>query len=614
MKRGILCAAVLTGLLLLSLLVLPVRTYAAEASSGTCGKDLIWTLDEDGVLTISGTGPMADYGADIHGFHRDPPWAKAVSSIKKIVIQEGVTTIGKDAFDNCTALTELVIANSVTSIGKSAFNHCSSLTALTIPDGITSIGDAAFYMCTGLTDVFLGSGLTDVGCRTFSACSKLTGFRVDEKNTAYCNDSTGVLYNKSKTVLVAAPCGITGEYVVADGVTTVAEAAFYRCMDLTGVKIPGSVTMISKDAFNACLKLTAVTIDNGTESVSSIGAGAFSYCRKLPQITIPGRFAHIANQAFFCCDQLNNVVLGDGVAEIGSNVFAECSSLARITLPGSISRIAADAFYNCVSLKSVYYGGSRTSWENVTVGDRNELLQNAAFVYGNGEVPVTYTVVFRDWDGSVISTKTYHHGDMVAVPANPTRAADSVNTYRFAGWDREVVACTADTAYTAIYTATYIDYAVVFKNWDGSVISSQSCHYGDAVTVPADPTRPADSEYAYAFIGWDKTVTQCAGDTTYIAKYSATPIVKPTEPTEPSLVPTEPSSEPTEPSVEPSVNPTESQTEPTDPTHPSEQPGTQPTEPTDAEKENILTVALIVGAICLAGGIGAGILIARKKR
>ena len=135
---------------------------------------------------------------------------------------------------------------------------------------------------------------------------------------------------------------------------------------------------------------------------------------------------------------------------------------------------------------------------------------------------IEYTVVFKNWDGSVISTKTYHYGNKVATPANPTKAADKTYTYAFAGWDADVVNCAGNATYTATYTSSHIDYAVVFKNWDGTVLSAQTYHYGDAVTAPADPTRAADERNTYAFAGWDKGVVNCAGNATYTATYAAT--------------------------------------------------------------------------------------------
>ena len=145
-----------------------------------------------------------------------------------------------------------------------------------------------------------------------------------------------------------------------------------------------------------------------------------------------------------------------------------------------------------------------------------------------GELPPEkFQVVFKNWDGTVISEKTYEYGDAVAVPADPTRATDNpaAYTWEFTGWDKTVTTCQGDATYTAQFKKVMVEYTVTFKNWDGTVISQNTYNYGDAVVVPADPTRPDDASYTYAFAGWDKTVaTACSGNATYTATYTATEV------------------------------------------------------------------------------------------
>ena len=134
--------------------LLPATALAADiVDRGTCGAEgngsnLTWTLDSEGVLTISGSGGMHGYGSS------DAPWYGSRSRVKSAVIAEGVTSIGESAFENCGSLTSVTIPNSVTSIGRYAFYYCTSLTSVTIPDSVTSIGGSAFYNCTSLTDVY----------------------------------------------------------------------------------------------------------------------------------------------------------------------------------------------------------------------------------------------------------------------------------------------------------------------------------------------------------------------------------------------------------------------------------------------------------------------------
>ena len=130
-----------------------------------------------------------------------------------------------------------------------------------------------------------------------------------------------------------------------------------------------------------------------------------------------------------------------------------------------------------------------------------------------------FNVVFADWNGTVISSNTYRWGDEVSVPRNPAKAADNTYTYTFVGWDKAVVNCAGDATYTATYTPSYIEYTVVFKNWDGSVIGSKTYHYGETVEVPATPEKPADQMHTYSFVGWDADVTACNGDAIYTAVF-----------------------------------------------------------------------------------------------
>ena len=113
---------------------------AKAESSGTCGPNLKWHLTDDGVLTISGKGDMYNYSND----HRAPWYGY---DIKRIIIGDGITTIGDNVFSDCSSLTSVTIPNSVTTIGGYAFYNCSELTSVTIPNSVTKIGEATFSSC-----------------------------------------------------------------------------------------------------------------------------------------------------------------------------------------------------------------------------------------------------------------------------------------------------------------------------------------------------------------------------------------------------------------------------------------------------------------------------------
>ena len=166
---------------------------------------------------------------------------------------------------------------------------------------------------------------------------------------------------------------------------------------------------------------------------------------------------------------------------------------------------------------------SDNTYDYTFAGWDNELgtcTGNMSFTATYSRTYIEYTVTFVDENGTVISTQTYHYGDEVEVPSNPTKAADNTYTYSFAGWDSEVTAVTGNKTYTATYNRTYIEYTVTFVNEDGTVISTATYHYGDEIEAPADPTKASDNTYDYTFAGWDSEVGTCSGNMTFTATYT----------------------------------------------------------------------------------------------
>ena len=177
--RKRLLSFVLAVLMIASLL--PATALAADVvTSGTCGAEgdgsnLTWTLDSDGVLTISGSGDMGNYVST-------SPWGRDVR-VKSVIITDGVTSIGNWAFARCTSLSSVTIPNSVTSIGESAFYGCESLTSVTIPDSVTSIGESAFRDCASLTSVTIPDSVTNIGWYAFDNCTSLTSVTIPDSVT-----------------------------------------------------------------------------------------------------------------------------------------------------------------------------------------------------------------------------------------------------------------------------------------------------------------------------------------------------------------------------------------------------------------------------------------------
>ena len=248
-----------------------------------------------------------------------------------------VTSIGDDAFYECSSLTSITIPNSVTSIGKQAFQYCSSLASITIPNSVTSIGNNAFAGCSSLTSITISNSVTSIGDYAFGGCSSLTSITIPNSVTSIGDGAF-------------ARCSSLASVTIPNGVTSIGDFAFGYCSSLTSVTIPNSVTSIGNNAFQYCYFLTSITIPN---SVTSIGDDAFSDCSFLTSVTIGNSVTSIGSYAFNNCKSLTSVTIPNSVTSIGDGAFKSCSSLASVTIPNSVTSIGSLAFYGCSSLTSI---------------------------------------------------------------------------------------------------------------------------------------------------------------------------------------------------------------------------------------------------------------------
>jgi hypothetical protein len=342
---------------LMAALVLSILSGFAE--SGTAGP-LTWTF-EDGTLTISGTGAMPDYNSS------GAPWYSYRSSITTVVINDGVTSIGDDAFYYCNSLTSVTIGNSVTSIGDWAFADCSSLASITIPNSVTSIGDDAFYYCNSLTSVTIGNSVTSIGDEAFAhcsslassitipesvtsigywaflGCSSLTSIIVETDNSSYASED-GVLFNKTKTSLICCPAGKSGNYTIPSSVTDIGDAAFAFCSSLASITIPAGVTSIGVVAFALCSSLTSIIVETDNSSYASEDGVLFNKT-KTSLICYPA-------------GKSGNYTIPDSVTDIETGAFYGCSSLTSVTIPNSVTSIGDEAFIFCTGLDDIYARGA----------------------------------------------------------------------------------------------------------------------------------------------------------------------------------------------------------------------------------------------------------------
>ncbi len=233
-------------------------------TAGKCGDSLTWSLSSDGTLTISGTGDMYDYNAVPP--YNISPWYHN-TDIKKLVINNGVSSIGDYALLGCYKISSISLPESLERIGYSALDPCSGLTEIDLPKNLTKLGG---YSLAGGSFSFIKipDGISSIELYTFSGCENL-------QNVELPND-----------------------------LTTINEGAFNHCESLTSIHIPQKVTDIKRYAFWYCSSLTNLELPSG---ISKINEGTFDNCAALSSISIPSTVTTIEKSAFYGCLSLKDV-------------------------------------------------------------------------------------------------------------------------------------------------------------------------------------------------------------------------------------------------------------------------------------------------------------------
>ncbi len=312
-----------------------------------------------------------------------------------------------------------------------------------------------------------------------------------------------------------------GDWIVSKTATVTSEGEKYRTCSICGYnetaaidKIP-SYTITWKNADGTILETDTFVEEgttpeyNGAEPTKAADEiGSYVFKGWTPAVTKATKdTTYTAEFTTTYKTYTIEFVMGNGTVAYGNCLYG-----TKITAPTDTAKKADNT-----------YTYEFTGWDkeitNVT-GDATYTAQYKATL-------IEYTVTFKDYNGIVLSTKTtYHYGDAVKVPADPTRNADNTYTYTFKNWGKAVATtCNGNAEYTATYTQSYIVYTVKFVDWKGTEIYTEKTayNYDDTVTVPTAPTRNADKSCSsYTFAGWDKEVTKVKGDATYKATYTGT--------------------------------------------------------------------------------------------
>ena len=354
-------------------------------ASGSCGDNAAWTLNSEGVLSVTGNGPMSDNNTN------HAPWEAYKYQIKQVVIGKDITYIGKFNFFRCSRLETVTFeeGTKLERIGWGAFGY-SSLPAITIPDSVNRIDGYAFYYCSKLTGVAISenSKLTRMGEYVFKADTSLTSLYIPDCTvqigaglfqdaianvTLYVAENSyaqsyakkyGIAYETRKaklTVVASGTCGenaawtldsegvlnITGDGPMADNNTNQAPWEAYK-YQIKQIVIGKGITYIGKFNFFWCNKLETVTFEEGSQ-LERIGWGAFGYS-SLPQIAIPDSVTRLEGYAFYYCSNLSNVEISESscLTSLGECVFKADTKLS-LYIPDGMNNIGWGIFENAIA-------------------------------------------------------------------------------------------------------------------------------------------------------------------------------------------------------------------------------------------------------------------------
>ena len=381
---------------------------SAAVYSGSCGDNLIWTLNTStNKLSITGAGEMANYSSA-----SATPWYTYKTYVKDVFIGDEVTKIGNYAFSGCSNMNSVSISTSVLELGDYAFSDCTSLkgiaipdnvfvwgrnvftgctslTSITIPESVTALGRWVFEYCTNLETINLPSNIKSIGCRPFYGTAWINNH---EKGALYIG--TYLLDWKYDNAYQNRP---SGDFEIQEGTTVIAGSVFYPA-DITSIKIPCSVITIGEQCFEQCFNLNKVYIEDlekwcdisfGSVSANPLFCGKHLYLNgeEITSLEIPSSITEIKDYAFYNCASLTSINIHDNVNLIGKDAFYGCVNInspiynsntffylppelnySYYPIPNGIKDIANSAFKNCTKLSNVYLPYIETIGEDAFLG------------------------------------------------------------------------------------------------------------------------------------------------------------------------------------------------------------------------------------------------------
>lgn len=364
----------------------------AKNSAKQCGENVYYEWYSGGFVRIYGEGAMYDYETHYQGDWSESP----LTSAKYVLIEDGVTTVGKNAFR-----------------GSDYSQHRSNLKYICIGNSVTTIKMYSFYKSGNLEKVAFGDNVNKIENWAFSYSTNISEFDVSENNQYY-SSADGILLSKDKREIVKFTKPEATEYTIPDGVETIGVDAFGDRTNLTSIVFPNSMTRIESYAFDQCTNLENVSLP---DSVTYIGDSAFAGCMKFTGINIPESLTYIGSFAFSDCTSLTTVnynavncekfsdkIYKEGYSLSPNHPFDGCTELKTINIGKKVEIIPNCFLYDCDNITSIIipnsvkkigdYAFMYSSVENIEIPENTTSIGEYAFAYSNFESNIPDSVLF----------------------------------------------------------------------------------------------------------------------------------------------------------------------------------------------------------------------------
>lgn len=381
------------------------------------------------------------------------------TTVKNVVIPDGVTAIHAQTFYSFTNLETVSIADSVTHISDMAFSYCTKLTSISLPANLLSIGSRAFEHCKAIKKIEIPESVTTMKENPFVEIP-IERITIAKANTHFRKENNCIIETGTEKLIAGDKTS-----VIPEGIKIIGSLAFYDCDTVNSIYIPNSVTSIEDSAFLGCSALKKIIFggtedewdaikkgdtyinddavvvfknkdkdsdtptddsyfsfslrDDGTYEIAiDVDEGLFSsnddnrHIQAPKDILLPNMYkgeevTALCENAFYNCKQVKRIIVPDGIKYIGQMAFSSCPNLCYVSLPSSIGEIESYIFFECKSLKEVNYRGTKERWDSITK-DEACIPEGVLLTFGNEEYVEKEFVTNKNvFEFTLIANKEY---------------------------------------------------------------------------------------------------------------------------------------------------------------------------------------------------------------